>query len=254
MNKSKYLQVAIDAALQAQEVIMKHFAGEITYETKSDLSPVTIADKQAEEIIIKTIKESFPDHGFLGEESGEESNNSEYQWIIDPIDGTKNFSRHIPLFATQIALLKDGEIIIGVSNAPALNELIYAEKGFGAYINNNRLEVSDIKTLDKSYFCFGGLKYFQKYNLVDQLFNLVHKTLGHRGIGDFWCYHLLSQGKIDIMIEAESKIWDFAALKVIVEEAGGKVTDVQGNEINKNSTSVVATNLHLHEQVLDSLA
>jgi len=251
MNKSNFLSVAIDAANKAEKVIMKHYAGEITYAAKSDMSPVTIADTEAEKVIIETIKDSFPDHSFLGEESGDQESESEYQWIIDPIDGTKNYSRHIPLFATQIALLKNGEIILGVSNAPALKELIYAEKGKGAHFQEKNLIVSNIAELSDSYFCFGGLKYFNKHNHIDALLELVSKTLGHRGIGDFWCYHLLAQGKIDIMIEAETKIWDFAALKIIVEEAGGKVTDIHGNKITKDTTSIIATNRNLHDSVVE---
>jgi len=253
MHKSKYLEVAIDAAKRSQEFIMGFYAGEITYDTKADLSPVTIADKKAEEIIIQTIKESFPDHSFFGEEFGEQSNDSSYIWVIDPIDGTRNFSRHVPLFATQIALMKDGEFILGVSNAPAINELIYAEKGKGAYFNQSKLKVSDIDSLEKSYFSYGGIKHFISRQIMGQFTNLVAHTMSQRGLGDAWSYHLLAQGKIDIMIEAKGRIWDFAALKVIVEESGGKVTDLSGNQLNLESTSAVATNCLLHSDVIKIL-
>lgn len=251
MNKSKFLLVAIEAVKKAEEIIMKYYSDDLTWQKKSDLSPVTIADTEAEKVIIETIKNSFPDHAFIGEESGNDNINSKYQWIIDPIDGTKNYTRKIPLFATQIALLEDGEIILGVSNAPAMNEMIFAEKGKGAFRQEKSIHVSNIQDLSDSYFCFGGIKYFKKHNYLDSLLKLTENTSGHRGIGDFWCYHLLAQGKIDIMVEAETKIWDFAALKIIVEEAGGKITDIQGNRITKDTTSIIATNKNLHDSVLE---
>ncbi|MDD5031428.1 MAG: inositol-phosphate phosphatase [Patescibacteria group bacterium] len=251
MDKSKFLLVAIKAAKNAEEIIMKYYSDDLTWQKKSDRSPITIADTQAEKVIIETIKNSFPDHAFFGEESGNDNVNSGYQWIIDPIDGTKNYTRKIPLFATQIALLEDGEIILGVSNAPAMNEMIFAEKGRGAFFQEKRINVSNIQNLADSYFCFGGIKYFHKHGHLNSLLELSKQTSGHRGIGDFWCYHLLAQGKIDIMIEAETKIWDFAALKIIVEEAGGKVTDINGNEVAKDTTSIIATNKNLHDSVVE---
>lgn len=250
MDKSKFLLVAINAAKNAEGIIMKYYSENLTWQKKSDQSPVTIADTQAEKIIIETIKNSFPDHAFFGEESGNDNVSSKYQWIIDPIDGTKNYTRKIPLFATQIALLEYGEIILGVSNAPAMNEMIFAEKGKGAFMQEKSISVSNIHNLTDSYFCFGGIKYFKRKGYLDSLLKLTENTSGHRGIGDFWCYHLLAQGKIDIMIEAETKIWDFAALKIIVEEAGGKVTDIQGGAITKETTSIIATNKNLHDTVV----
>lgn len=251
MDKSRFLLIAIKAAKNAEEIIMKYYSDDLTWQKKSDQSPVTIADTQTEKIIIKTIKDSFPDHAFFGEESGNDNIDSRYQWIIDPIDGTKNYTRKIPLFATQIALLEEGEIILGVSNAPAMNEMIFAEKGKGAFFQKESIHVSNIQDLPDSYFCFGGIKYFKRHGYLDSLLKLTENTSGHRGIGDFWCYHLLAQGKIDIMIEAETKIWDFAALKIIVEEAGGKVTDIHGGAITKKTTSIIATNKNLHDSVVE---
>jgi len=251
MGKSKFLLVAIEAAKKAEEVIMKYYSDDLTWRKKADQSPVTIADTEAERIIIETIKNSFPNHAFLGEESGNDNVTSKYQWIIDPIDGTKNYTRKIPLFATQIALLEDGEIILGVSTAPTMNELIFAEKGKGAFFQEKNIHVSNIQNLSDSYCCFGGIKYFKRRGYLDSLLKLSENTSGHRGIGDFWCYHLLAQGKIDIMIEAETKIWDFAALKIIIEEAGGKITDIKGNKITNATTSIIATNKNLHDSVLE---
>jgi histidinol-phosphatase len=253
-DKSKFLEIAIEAARKAEEIILKYYQEDIEADIKDDLSPVTRADVGAEKEIVKTIQSQFPSHGFLGEEVAKDIKKKEYLWIIDPIDGTKNYIRKIPLFATQIALIKNGELILGLSNAPALKELMYAEKGKGAYCNGRRIQVSTIRELDKSYMLFGGVKYFEQHNMLKNLLSLINNTQGHRGIGDFWSYHLLAQGKADIMIEAQTKIWDIAAMKVIVEEAGGKVTDIEGNQVDLNTNSILATNKKLHQTVLDYLS
>lgn len=250
MEKSKFLEVAIEAAKNAEKIIMKYYDNNLTWQTKPDLSPVSIADTEAERIIIETIRNSFPGHSFLGEESGSDSITSKYQWIIDPIDGTRNYVRGIPLFATQIALMEDGEVIVGVSNAPTMNELMSAEKGKGAFLNDKKINVSKIESLSDSYLVFGGIKHFKKYGYLDHLLKIAENAGGHRGFGDAWSFHLLAQGKIDIIVEAKVKIWDIAALKIIVEEAGGKVTDITGNDITKNSASIIATNRYLHDSVL----
>lgn len=252
MNKSEFLTVAIEAAKNAEDIIMKYHSEDLSWDRKSDHSPVSIADTEAEKIIIKTIKSSFPSHNFIGEESGKTDASGGYQWIIDPIDGTKNYIRKIPLFATQIALMKDGEVILGVSNAPALKEMICAEKGKGAFLNENEIFVSKINKLSDSYLCFGGIKYFKRHYYIDALLKLSETTNGYRGIGDFWCYHLVAQGKVDIMVDAEIKIWDFAAAKVIIEEAGGRVTDICGGPITISTSSVIATNGILHNAVVEA--
>ncbi|MFH1399209.1 MAG: inositol monophosphatase family protein [Candidatus Woesearchaeota archaeon] len=251
MRHGKFLTIALNAAQKAESVIMKHFLKDGELMIKEDLSPVSIADKEAENIIKSTIKDEFPEHSFLGEESGGIADVSGFLWIVDPIDGTKNYSRGLPIFATQIALMKGGDLIVGVSNAPVLKEMVYAEKGGGTFFNKKRVNVSSINALDEAYMSFGGLKYFERQKLVDNLLSLVRATRGHRGIGDFWSYHMLAQGKIDIMIEAETKIWDIAAVKVIVEEAGGKITDINGNVVGKDTTSIIATNSLLHDAIQD---
>ena len=254
MEKSEFLKVGLEAVKKAEDIIMQHYVSDkLDTELKDDMSPVTVADREAEKAIIEIIQLRFPDHSILGEESGSNENASEYLWIIDPIDGTKNYMRKIPLFATQIALMKDGEVIMGVSNAPALKELIYAEKSKGAYLNDRRIHVSGTDMLDKSYMSFGNLGHFEKKSLVDNLLTLVNSMQGHRGIGDFWSYHLLAEGKIDIMIEADTKIWDIAAVSLIVQEAGGKVTDIKGGTVGRDTTSVIATNELVHDEVVQAL-
>lgn len=250
MSQSQFLQTAIHAAKEAEKIILKHYAGDIDVDIKSDQSPVTIADKKAEETIVRILKEAFPDHGFIGEEYGTQNTNAEYQWTIDPIDGTKNFIRKIPLFGTQIALMKDGDIILGVSNAPALQELMAGEVGQGTSVNNTPANVSTVSDLSNAFVCFGGLRHFQTKGYMDGAQTLISKSARDRAIGDFWCYHLLAQGKLDVMVEAAIDVWDIAAAKAIVEAAGGKVTDIHGNPITKESKNIIASNGNIHEQVL----
>lgn len=248
MSQSDFLKVAIEAVKRAEEVILAHFKPNIEVSLKDDKTPVTIADTEAEKIIISTIRQAFPTHDFLGEESGIRVPKSDYLWIIDPIDGTKNYIRGIPLFTTEIALMEKGKLVLGVSNAPALKDLMYAQKGQGAYSNDKPVHVSS-RDLKDSYMSFGDLTKFQQNNELEALLRIDQEIQGSRGFGDCWSYHLLAQGKIDIMIE-HPKIWDIAAVSVIVEEAGGKVTDFKGQPVNLNITSSLATNGKLHEAIL----
>lgn len=250
MSQSQFLQTAIHAAKEAEKIILKHYAGDIDVDIKSDQSPVTIADKKAEETIVRILKEAFPEHGFIGEEYGTQNTNAEYQWTIDPIDGTKNFIRKIPLFGSQIALMKDGEIFLGVSTVPALQELMAGEVGNGATINGQPATVSTVDSLNDAFVCFGGLRHFVKHNHIDGAIKLISQAKRDRTIGDCWCYHLLAQGKLDVMVEAAIDVWDIAAAKAIVEAAGGKVTDIHGNPITKESKNIIASNGNIHEQVL----
>jgi len=253
MEQSKFLKIGMHAAKEAEKVIMKHYSGNIGVEFKGDKTPVTAADREAEKVIIETIKSKFPEHSTLGEEFENlesEKIDSEYLWIIDPIDGTRNYIRKIPMFATEIALMKNNKLILGISNAPAMNELLYAERGKGAFLNNQKIHVSSRKKLTDSFMSFGGINYFQKLNLIENFLKIANSVQGRRGFGDFWGYHLLAQGKIEVMIEAEIKIWDVAALALIIEEAGGKVTDLEGNPISRNIKTAAASNGFLHDEVL----
>lgn len=250
---SPYLETALQAVQAAEKVILKYLDQGVRAELKADDSPVTIADQEAEAIIRRTILERFPGHTFYGEE-GEKvdlENRRGFTWIIDPIDGTKSYLRKSPIFATQLALLHDGEFVLGVSNAPLMHELIYAEKDQGAYLNGNRVYVSEARDINESYVSFGSLKYFQNSGKTDALMALAADAKWARGIGDFWSYHLLAQGKLDIMIEAQTKLWDIAAFTVIVPEAGGRITQLDGRDIDHSAATAVATNGLLHESVIN---
>lgn len=253
--KSPYLPVAIDAVKAAQDIILKYYQSNFDVEKKDDKSPVTIADQQAEDIIKQTILEAFPDHTFFGEE-GEKvdlQNHKGFTWIIDPIDGTRSFIRGFPLFGTLLALLHDGELIVGVSNAPAWGELIYAAKGEGAYLNDTRLSVSKVDDMKDAYLSNGRLRYFENIDKIPQLLAFSRRAQWARGMGDFWIYHLVAEGRVDIMMEGSVKFWDIAAAKVIVEEAGGSMTQLDGQPITYRSTTALATNGLLHAEAVAAM-
>ena len=251
---SPFLKTAIEAAKAAQQVIEKYYAGDFEVEIKPDQSPVTIADIETEETIKKIILGMFPDHGFFGEETGKVNADAEYNWLIDPIDGTKSFVRGYPFFSTQIALMRGNELIVGVSNAPGFKEMAYAEKGQGAWLNGERIAVGDITELNKSTLSLGNIATIAskpQWHTVGELVQQVHRI---RGYGDFYHYHLLASGKIDIIIESDVNILDIAALAVIVNEAGGSFTDLSGQPLTLETTSVLACNLAAtHEQLLNRL-
>lgn len=249
---SQFLTVALEAVKNAEEIITSYYTGDaIKVELKDDETPVTRADTEAEKAIRETITQAFPDHGFLGEEYGTQEGTSPYLWIIDPIDATKNYIRKIPIFGTQIALMKDEELILGVSNAPLLNELLYAEVGKGAFLNDEPINVSNVAQPADAMICHGGIKWFVEKGTFPGIYNLINETARSRGFGDFYMYHLVASGRVDIVIEAAISIWDIAAITVIVREAGGTVTDIQGQAITKGTASLIATNGILHNTVLD---
>ena len=248
---SQFLAVALEAAKNAEEVITAYYSDDIKVELKDDETPVTLADRGAEKVIRDTISRAFPDHGFLGEEFGTQEGTSPYMWIIDPIDATKNYIRKIPIFGTQIALMKGDELILGVSNAPLLNELLYAEAGGGAFLNGEPIQVSDVSQPKDAMICHGGLNWFTEKGTFPGIYNLINNTARSRGFGDFYMYHLVASARADAVVEAAISIWDIAAITVIVREAGGKATDIQGQPVTKGTASLVATNGVLHSTVLN---
>lgn len=251
---SRYLDVALEAVTAAEEVIMKYYQTDVTVDTKADNSPVTIADREAEQIIREHIMRAFPTHKILGEEGDMPSiEPGDFVWVIDPIDGTKSFIRHHGLFGTQLALMRGEDIIVGVSNVPVLGELLYAEAGQGCYLNGKQVRVSTVDEPASAYMSYGSIKYFTRLGKTDQLLALAERLKWARGIGDCWSYHLLAQGKIDIMVEADIKLWDIAALKVIVEEAGGRMTELDGSPIGFGTKTILATNGQLHAECLAAL-
>lgn len=250
-----FLKTAIEAAKAAQTVIQKYYAGDFEIEIKPDETPVTIADIETEKTIKKIILDAFPDHGFYGEETGKVNEDADYNWLIDPIDGTKSFVRRYPFFSTQIALMHKGELILGVSNSPEFNEMAYAEKGFGAWLNDKRITVSDINTIKQSTLSLGNIASIASKPEWQNVGNLVSSVNRIRGYGDFYHYHLLASGKIDLVLESDVNILDIAALAVIVREAGGTFTDLMGAELSLETQSVLASSSQqVHSSVLKDIA
>lgn len=255
MQKSAYLETAIKAAKAGEEVIRKYYLGEFDIELKSDQSPVTVADVETEKTIKSIILDAFPEHGFFGEETGKTNPDAEYNWLIDPIDGTKSFVRQYPFFSTQIALMKGNELIMGVSNAPIFGEMAYAEKGLGAFLNDQPISVSDISEVGKATLSTGNISTLAGMDQWQNLSGLIRSVNRTRGYGDFYHYHLLAAGKIDIVVESDVNILDIAALSVIVNEAGGCFTDLYGNALDLDTTTVLACNsAAMHAQVKQTLA
>jgi histidinol-phosphatase len=252
---SAELQAAIDAAQAAAEVIRLLYRRNLTVTTKADDSPVTQADVRAEQVIHEVLRARFPAHGFLGEETGRHNAGAESIWLVDPIDGTKSFVRECPFFSTQIALLRGGELVLGVSCAPVYDEFAWAERGHGAFLNGARIRVSQTAELGHSIVSTGNLKSLARSALGwRRLGDLIGGVNRIRGYGDFVHYHLLARGALDVVVESDVNILDIAALTVIVREAGGTFTDLNGAAVGLATTSVLASNGVLHPRLLDALA
>jgi histidinol-phosphatase len=250
---SPKLKTAIDAAAAAAELSRKYYHGNFTVTTKSDMTPVTQADVECEQVIREIILGAFPDHGFYGEETGQTQVDAEYLWLVDPIDGTKAFVRQYPFFSTQIALMHGGEIVLGVSSGTMFDELAYAEQGSGAWLNGERLKVSETDDPARAAYSTGNLKSLAKSAGWARLAEFVAVSERIRGYGDFYQYHLLAAGKIEAVIESDVNILDIAALSVIVKEAGGVFTDLNGNPPGLETRSVLAANPGLHKKLLARL-
>ena len=253
-DSSDYLRVALRASDDASKISRRYYAGNLTVTTKADLTPVTQADVECEEAIRGIIQQRFPDHGFYGEETGRTREDADYLWLVDPIDGTKGFVRQYPFFSTQIALMHRGEIIVGVSSGTMMDELAWAEKGKGAWLNGVRLAVSDIADPDRAAVSTGNLKSLAATDGWSDLGRIVERADRIRGYGDFYHYHLLAAGKIEAVIESDVNILDIAALSIIVTEAGGVFTDLNGNPPRLSTRSVLAANPPLHGRFLPLLS
>ncbi len=250
---SKELKAALEAAHAAAGVINAFYRHQPRVRTKPDQSPVTEADERAEEVIRAALQRHFPGYGFYGEETGRHAMGAESIWLVDPIDGTKSFVRELPFFSTQIALLRAGELVLGVSNASAYGELAWAEKGSGAFLNEQPVRASRVSELKEAFVSTGNMKSLARGRLWERFGALVRGVGRVRGYGDFLHYHLLMRGALDVVIESDVNILDIAALSVLVREAGGTFTDLDGAPVGMQTTSVLAANAALHPQVLAAL-
>ena len=253
MANSARLDAALAAAAAAAELIRGSYRRNIGVRSKADGSPVTEADIAAEQAIRAIVQGRFPQDGFYGEESAADRMDAERLWLVDPIDGTKSFVRQYPMFSTQIALMRRGGLELGVSCAPVWGETAWAERGAGAFMDGTPLAVSGIATLEQATVSTGNLRSLAGGPRWAAFGRIVTRLDRIRGFGDFLHYHLLAAGKIEAVIESDIHILDIAALTVIVEEAGGRVTDLEGASIGLGTRSILASNGALHDTILGEL-
>ena len=254
MANSARLDAALAAAAAAAELIRSSYRRNVAVRIKADRSPVTEVDVAAEQAIREVLQGRFPDDGFYGEESAVERLDAEWLWLVDPIDGTKAFVREYPMFSTQIALMHHGRLELGVSSAPVYGETAWAERGHGAWLDGARLAVSTIAAFEDATISTGNLRALAGGPRWAALGRIVSRLDRIRGYGDFLHYHLLAAGKIEAVLESNIHILDIAALAVIVEEAGGRVTDLDGAPLSLHSGSVLASNGRLHGPILEEFA
>jgi len=244
--------LAIEAAQQAGRLALGYFDKNVAVEWKQDDSPVTLADRGAENLLKKTLLGRFPQDGFLGEESGAAPGSSGFRWIIDPIDGTRSFIRGVPIWATLVGLEYKGELIAGVAHVPAMEQTYRALRGDGAFRNDRRIHVSDVADLAKAHLYYSSMSWFIKAGAEKTFLDLVRLTERQRGFGDFYGFVLVAQGAGEIMLEHGVHPWDLGALIPIVEEAGGKMT-TWGGKVDITQPDVLATNGKLHATVMNLL-
>ena len=253
MQHSPFLQTALEAARAAADVVRHYYQSNLAITIKADKSPVTVADVETEKAIRAIVSARYPDHGFYGEETEASGLDSEYVWIVDPIDGTKAFVREYPMFSTQIALMHRGRLIVGVSSAPAYGELAWGEIGVGAWLNDRPIHVSSIDRIEDAALSTGNLKSLATGPRWPAFGRLVGRLSRIRGYGDFLHYHLLASGRIDAVVESDVNVLDVGACAVIVEAAGGRFTTLDGGPFGIDSGTVLASNGRLHAPVLEAI-
>lgn len=245
------IDVAIDAAKQAGALAYQYFGKIKNLRYKGNNSPVTIADIEAEKLIRKIITKNFPSHGIIGEELENVNPKAKYQWVIDPIDGTRNYVRQIPYWTTLLSVLKNNKPIIGVCYCPCQNELFTAQKNKGSFLNGKRTKVSNVKNLPDAYISYNNLKHFINKNKQNNLLNLSRQAYQTMNCSAFGINYLL-KGYVETYISAKGSIWDFAAPSILTIEAGGKFSDFDGN-YSLNAGNAVFSNGVLHNQILKIL-
>lgn len=250
---SQELQFAVAVAEKAGAVALKYFQEGIEATYKSDDTPVTKADRECERLIREAIAETFPDDDILGEEEGEsvahQGHKGRRKWIIDPIDGTYNYARAVPIFSTLLAFEQDGEVQIGVVVAPGMQEVYYAERGNGAFRNGKPIHVSAISDLSRSQFGFGAPSRILRDGLWDGLGRIVQATYRQRAFGDYLGFAHVFDGRAEAHLELGLKVWDVAPMQVIVEESGGRYCDLEGGRDVYRGSCLISNGL-VHDQLM----
>ena len=254
LDLPKALAAAREAAEAAALVLRHYWRKGVAVELKSDDTPVTVADREAELVIREILQKALPQASIYGEEFGREDSNSELLWLVDPLDGTKSFVRRTPFFSTQIALMHRGELVLGVSSAPVYGEVMWASAGAGTWFDGERVQVAGTHEMAKASLSTGNIKTLTRDARWQALGAMIADSNRIRGYGDFCHYHLLARGALDLVIESDVNILDVAALAVIVREAGGVFTDIHGHALSLDTTSVLAGTPAIHAQALTRLA
>ncbi len=250
MNLNKEKLTALKAAKQAGKVLLHHYGKKEAVKIKSNKTLVSSADLEANKAVISIIKKNFPGHSILSEETGFEDNKSDFKWVIDPLDGTHNFLHRIPIFGTSIALEYKNEVVLGILHFPVLCIAAVAEKGKGAFLNGKKIRVSDKKNLNHSFILF-EYAYANRKEKIDFLKKLVHKTIDIRNFGSaIYDLLLLACGKCDGFVILSTHEWDIAAGFLLVEEAGGKATDLKGKPYNLHENKFVVSNRRIHDKLI----
>ena len=258
LDLAKAMDVARRAVEAASEASLAHFRRGVRVERKPDRSPVTQADRDSEAAILRVVRESFPEHGFLGEETGAHAGSADTRWIADPLDGTKGFTRGRGFWGALVALEHRGEVVAGAMALPALAETYWAARGLGAWMRGAdagpvRLRVSGISDWPDATLSFGEPHVLFRPPLLERLAALAISAQAARCYGDLAGCALVLQGRAEAWVEAGVQIWDLAPLQVLVEEAGGRFTDLEGRATHA-SGSCVASNGLVHDHVLRALA
>ena len=244
------LEVALDTMLnavrQAGEITLRYFQQRVDIENKRDGSPVTIADRQSEQLLRRVIEEKFPDHGIIGEEFGAVRAEARYRWLLDPIDGTVSFIHGVPLYGVMAGLEDNGEAVLGIVHFPALSETMWAYRGGGAWWNGRRARVSEVRALENATL-LGVIVNDPGSERLQSRVKIV------RGWGDCYGHMLVATGRAEIMLDPVLSEWDTCALLPIVEEAGGRFTDWRGVRTVQGASGI-STNGALHEAVMAALA
>lgn len=248
------LEFALALADEADAITMRHYqSASLSVRTKIDMTPVSEADEAVERMIRERVTAERPGDGIVGEEYGTTGATAR-RWIIDPIDGTKNYVRGIPVFGTLIGLEENGRVVAGVVSAPAMARRWWASASEGAFCNTlgttRQLHVSGIGTVESSHLAYDAIGDFDQHGGAVRFLSLTRRCARSRGFGDFWAHMLVAEGAVEIAIEPAVAIWDMAPVQLIVEEAGGRFTDLRG-ESRIDGGSAVSTNGLVHEAVLD---
>lgn len=229
MTFEKELDIAREVARQAGELALRNQAGGFEAETKSDLSPVTSADRANEQLMCSLLEEAFPEDGILGEEGAARESRSGRRWIIDPIDGTRDFVRGIPTWGVLVGLEADGDVVVGACNLPGLGELYSAARGSGSHRNGSPIRISSIATPKNAVFCLDAFNNIHRHPFGTRLIPWMSQFWAVRSFGGCLDAMCVAAGRAEAWIEGEAKPWDFAALKVIAEEAGARFFNFDGN-------------------------